>query len=219
MERRLITVPLGPLESNMYILTGESGLFVIDPSVPPEMAESYCNMPGLSKGECKVKAVFVTHGHHDHIKYISEWQDTYPLAKVFFSSNDKDLLGNGFMNCSYMEGSEILYDFKFTNLAGTYGQTIYKDDDISVKVFETPGHTLGSVCFLAAFNGEELLFTGDTVFRGSVGRTDMPGGNAKSIMESVRRIKTLNPALKIFPGHGPASTIGEEIKFNPFFSM
>ena len=83
----------------------------------------------------------------------------------------------------------------------------------------TISHTLGSVCFLAAFNGEELLFTGDTVFRGSVGRTDMPGGNAKSIMESVRRIKTLNPALKIFPGHGPASTIGEEIKFNPFFSM
>ena len=219
MERSLITIPLGPLESNMYIIAGSSGLFVIDPSVSPESAEEFCGMPGLSKGECQIKAIFITHGHHDHIKHIEDWQDSYPSAKVFFSSNDKDLLSNGYMNCSYMEGSEVLYSFKFVNLAGTYGQTVYKDDDISVKVFETPGHTLGSVCFLVSFDGEDLLFTGDTVFRGSVGRTDMPGGNSKMIMESVRRIKTLNPDLKIFPGHGPASTIGEEIRFNPFFSM
>ena len=147
MERGLIVVPIGPLQSNMYIITGESGIFIIDPSVSLEATEEFLreipDFYGISRGKADVEALLLTHGHHDHIKYISEWQDTYPLAKVFFSSNDKDLLGNGFMNCSYMEGSEILYDFKFTNLAGTYGQTIYKDDDISVKVFETPGHTLG----------------------------------------------------------------------------
>ena len=203
----------------MYLITGSTGAYVIDPSVSPEEAESFAKMPGLSKGECQVKAIFLTHGHHDHIKYIGEWIDAYPTAKVFFSSNDKDLLSNGFMNCSYMEGSEVTYSFKFTNLAGTYGFKAYSDTDIEVIAYETPGHTMGSLCFLVKTGGEEMLFTGDTVFRGSVGRTDMPGGSSKMLMESVRRICKFDPALKIYPGHGPDSTIEDEIKYNSFFEL
>ena len=78
---------------------------------------------------------------------------------------------------------------------------------------------MGSVCFMVNLAGEDMLFTGDTVFRGSVGRTDMPGGSAKMLVESVRRIAKLDPELKIYPGHGPASTIGFELRYNPFFSM
>lgn len=219
MECKLIVVPLGPLQSNMYLIAADNGVFVVDPSVSPERTESYCNMPGLSKGECNVKALLLTHGHHDHIKYVNAWQEAYPSAKIFFSSNDKDLLSNGYMNCSYMEGSEIIYDFKYTNIAGMYGQNLIKEDDIEIKVFETPGHTMGSVCFLAVLNGEEMLFTGDTVFQGSVGRTDMPGGSSKDLIASVRRLGKLAPDLVIYPGHGPDSTIGDEIKYNPFFAM
>ena len=219
MERRLITVPLGPLQSNMYLITGDAGIFVVDPSVSPERAEEYCDLPGLSKGECHVRAFLLTHGHHDHIKYVNEWQDAYPNAKIFFSSNDKDLLGNGYMNCSYMEGYEVIYNFKYTNLAGMYGQNLVREDDIVIKVYETPGHTMGSVCFLVTLNGEEVLFTGDTVFRGSVGRTDMPGGSNKDMADSVRRISKMDPTLRIYPGHGPDSTIGDELKYNPFFEV
>ena len=219
MERRLITVPLGPLESNMYLITGQTGIFVVDPSVSPEKAEEFAELPGLSKGECHLKGILITHGHHDHIKYIDEWQDAYPTAKVFFSSNDKDLLVNGYMNCSYMDGYQVLYNFKFTNVAGMYGQNIYKDSDIEIKVFETPGHTRGSVCFLVNNEGDELLFTGDTVFCGSVGRTDMPGGSAKEMADSIRRISKLDPELRIYPGHGSASTVGYEIANKPFFDM
>ena len=219
MDCGLITLPLGPLESNMYIITGPSGVFVIDPSVSPEAAEGYCKMPGLASGECPVKAVLLTHGHHDHIKYIDSWISSYPDASVYFSSNDRELIKNAFMNCSYMEGSERSYDFKFSDLAGTYGQNTYKDDSIEIRTFETPGHTMGSVCFLVNLSGEEMLFTGDTVFRGSVGRTDMPGGSSRMLAESIRRIAKFDPDLKIYPGHGPESTIGYEIRFNPFFSL
>ena len=201
----------------MYLITGSSGVYIIDPSVSPERAEDYTKISGLSKGEAPVKALFLTHGHHDHIKYISDWVKVYPSVQVFFSGNDSELLPNGFMNCSYMEGSEVLYSFKFTDLAGTDGQTAYKDDGIEIKSYETPGHTMGSLCFLADLGSDKMMFTGDTVFSGSVGRTDMPGGSSKLMMESVKKISKFDPDLKIYPGHGPGSTIGDEIKFNPFF--
>lgn len=203
----------------MYLITGSSGVYIIDPSVSPDSAEDFTGISGLAKGDAAVKAIFLTHGHHDHIKHINDWIKAYPSSQVFFSSNDSELLINSFMNCSYMEGSEVVYSFKFTDLAGTHGQTAYKDDDVEIKAYETPGHTMGSLCFLADFDGEEVMFTGDTVFRGSVGRTDMPGGSSKMLMESVRRISKFDPDLKIYPGHGPESTIGDEIKFNPFFGF
>ncbi len=201
----------------MYIVTGPAGAFIVDPSVSPKKAEEFSSIQGLSEGESDVKGLLLTHGHHDHIKYIDEWMAAYPDANVFFSSNDKDLLGNGFMNCSYMEGSETIYSFKFTNVAGMYGMNIIKEDGFEIKVFETPGHTMGSVCYLVSTGDEDMLFTGDTVFAGSVGRTDMPGGNSKELMNSVKRISKFPPELKIYPGHGPASSIGNEIRFNPFF--
>ena len=219
MDCRLITVPFGPLDSNMYIITGSAGAFIVDPSVDPKKAEDVSGIKGLSTGEGNIKGFLLTHGHHDHIKYIDAWQKAYPDANVFFSSNDKELLGNGFMNCSYMEGSETVYTFKFTNVAGMYGMNIFKDGDFEIKVFETPGHTMGSVCFLVSAGEESMLFTGDTVFAGSVGRTDMPGGNSKELMNSVKRISKFPPELKVYPGHGPASTIGDEIRFNPFFEI
>ena len=219
MDSGLITIPLGPLGSNMYLITGSSGVYIVDPSVSPKMAEEYSGINGLSAGDAKVKALFLTHGHHDHIKYINEWIEAYPLVNVFFSSNDNDLVKNGFMNCSYMEGMEVSYNFKYSNIAGTNGWKAYTDDDISVTVYETPGHTMGSVCFLAEFGGKKVLFTGDTVFRGSVGRTDMPGGSSKTLMESIKRISKLDPSLMIYPGHGPESDIDKEIRFNPFFSL
>ena len=154
----------------MYLITGSSGVYIIDPSVSPDRAEEYSGLSGLASGGYPLKAIFLTHGHHDHIKHINDWIKAYPSAQVFFSSNDKELLSNAFMNCSYMEGSEAVYSFKFSNLAGTYGQMAYKDEDVEIKAYETPGHTMGSLCFLVNLGGKKMLFTGDTVFRCSVGR-------------------------------------------------
>ena len=223
MERGLIVVPLGPLQSNMYIITGQTGLFIIDPSVSPERTEDFCsNIPdfeGISKGKAPVNALLLTHGHHDHIKYVEEWIKLYPNAQVFFSSRDKELLESGYWNCSYMEGKETTYSFKYTDLAGKDEWVIYKDSEVEIKVYETPGHTMGGVCFLVSLGGKEKLFTGDTVFNGSVGRTDMHGGTSKLIIESVMRIKTFDPSLAIYPGHGPDSTIEDEMRMNPYFDL
>ena len=203
----------------MYVITGSTGVYIVDPSVSPKRAEEYSGINGLAAGDAQVKALFLTHGHHDHIKYVNEWIEAYPLVNVFFSSNDNDLVKNGFMNCSYMEGMEVSFNFKYSNIAGTNGWKAYTDDDVAVTVYETPGHTMGSVCFLFELGENKFLFTGDTVFRGSVGRTDMPGGSAKTLMESIKRISKLDPSLEIYPGHGPESDIADEVRFNPFFSL
>ena len=219
MERRLITVPYGPLQSNMYVITGPSGVFIVDTSVSPERTEEYCKLPGLSKGECKVKGFLLTHGHYDHIKFINEWMALYPDAQVFFSSKDAELMGKAYMNCSYMDGQQITYDFKYENMSGLDGMYIYKDDNIKIKVFETPGHTMGSVCYFFEQVSGDVLFTGDTVFRGSIGRTDMPGGSMKLMTETLKRVSAFDPGLIIYPGHGPGSTVEDEAKYNPFFDL
>ena len=134
MERRLITVPFGPLQSNMYLITGDAGIFVVDPSVSPQRTEEFSGISGLANGGAEVRAVLLTHGHHDHIKYVSEWQEAYPGAEFFFSSNDSELIGNGYMNCSYMEGQQIKYDFRYTDIAGMNGDSVFSDKVITVKV-------------------------------------------------------------------------------------
>lgn len=223
MERGLIVVPLGPLQSNMYIITGPSGIFIIDPSVSLAKTEVFCStipeLAGISVGKLEVKAFLLTHGHHDHIKFIDAWSKAYPNAEIFFSSKDQELLDSEYWNCSYMEGEDTTYHFKYSDLAGKDDQVIYKDSAIEIKVYETPGHTMGGVCYLVTLGGRRKLFTGDTVFSGSVGRTDMHGGTSKLIIESVMRIKTFDPELPIYPGHGPDSTIEEEIRVNPFFDL
>ena len=201
----------------MYLLTGDAGIFVVDPSVSPERAERYSDVPGLSNGESQVRAILITHGHHDHIKYVNTWKELFPDADIFFSSNDLSLLGDGFMNCSYMEGFKTEYRFDYIDVAGKNGSTVLKEEDIDISILETPGHTTGSVCFLVDLAGKKMLFTGDTVFSGSVGRTDMPGGSSKELVGSIRKISSLDPGLRIFPGHGPDSTVGDEIEYNPFF--
>ena len=140
-------------------------------------------------------------------------------AKTYFSSNDQFLLDDGMRNCSFMEGSQILYDFPFEDVAGKDGQLIFEEGDTLIKLYETPGHSMGSVCYLISLAGKEKLFTGDTVFYGSIGRTDMPGGSYMHMLKSLNRIKDFDPGLCIYPGHGPDSVIKDEIRNNPYFDL
>ena len=190
--------------SNMYLAYVSDEIFIIDPSVDPDSVKE--EIPAVT-------AILITHGHYDHIKYAEKWHQKFPDAPLYMNSADSELISDPRANCSFMDGIVKIFDFPYENPAETLGF-----GSVSIKVIPTPGHTMGSVCYMFTENGTDYLFTGDTVFAGSVGRTDMPGGSYELLKRSVAVLSTFFPLSMIYPGHGPESTIGEECRYNPFFN-
>jgi len=190
--------------SNMFLAYIGNDVFVIDPSVSPD-ALKYDIPP--------VSAILITHGHYDHIKYVDEWHKEFPKVPIYMHPDDDCLLGDAGANCSYMDGINKVFDFPHEKPEGklTFGS-------VEVNVIKTPGHTMGSVCYMFTDGSEICMFTGDTVFAGSVGRTDMEGGSFELLKGSIEKIGRLPSETRIYPGHGPDSTVGYEVKYNPFFS-
>lgn len=196
--------PYGPLSSNMYLLSTDSGVFLIDPSVEPDRLKE-TDLPD------KLDYILITHGHFDHINAVDEWSSAYPDAGVYISEGDMEALTNPNSN-----GSSVFTDHcKYSTVASSI-EELNLD---FLKVISTPGHSKGSVCLLIELEGQKLMFTGDTLFAGSCGRTDLKGGNEAQMLQSLKLLSKLDPDITIYPGHGPASTIENELKNNPFFNL
>jgi glyoxylase-like metal-dependent hydrolase (beta-lactamase superfamily II) len=210
----IITLPYGPLQSNMYLIQGESGFFIVDPSVSPDIVMRRCASVDLSK----IKAILVTHAHYDHISSVFEWMKKCPDVQVFMSDVDVQLLSDPQSNCSFFTGSGSDLTFVSSDVSGLK-QLSSSDDQFDIKAVPTPGHTSGSVTFDVTDkkDGTRALFTGDTIFAGSIGRTDFPTGDISEMYSSIDIIKKYPDELPIYPGHGPSSTVGYEKKTNPFF--
>ena len=193
--------------SNSYIVSDNSGnCVVIDPGSTSDRIIEYI------KSNCKsCKAIFLTHGHWDHIRGVKKILNFDQSIKVYVNQEDQVMLENSRLNCS------IVID---RNSGTINSETIfYENDDILnisesliFKIIETPFHTKGSVCIL--FKKENALFTGDSLFKGSIGRTDLPHNAARKQKESLQIIKSLDANLKIFPGHGDETTLANELKNN-----
>ncbi|MGP1414032.1 MAG: MBL fold metallo-hydrolase [Bacillales bacterium] len=157
-----------------------------------------------------VDGILLTHGHWDHIKGIENILNKFPSCTIFISEEDSDLLINSKDNCS-----EFLGDKGIINIQ----PQIIEDEDVInfnnnlvFKVIATPFHTKGSVCFL--YENEKALFSGDTLFKGNIGRYDLPTSNAKTINESLDKLKSLDPSLTIYPGHGEITNLHYELHNN-----
>ncbi|MBR1797222.1 MAG: MBL fold metallo-hydrolase [Clostridiales bacterium] len=200
----LKTFPRGPLSSNMYLLSTASGIFIIDPSVYPDKLSSE-DMPD------RVDYILITHGHFDHINAIDRWVSLFPDAEVYMASEDIPALTDPYKN-----GSDIFVE------SCSYDTSVRDINELSLDnltVIKTPGHSKGSICFLMEEDGEKIMFTGDTLFAGSCGRTDLYGGSPEKMAESLKLLKEMDPDIEIYPGHGPSSTIKDERRFNPFFNL
>ncbi len=200
---------LGPFQTNTYIAWDEETMnaVVIDPSFTPEHIEEAIRKLGVS-----VKKILVTHAHVDHIAGLSFLREKYPDAKVYMNENDLPYLKSAMLNLSDMLGEGIFCDSP--DCLAREGDEISLDS-MCFEVLETPGHTPGGVSFYEKETG--IVFTGDTLFEGSVGRTDFPGGSMATLVESIReKLFTLPEETHVLSGHGEPTTVGREKKMNPF---
>lgn len=190
MLRKLV---VGPYQANCYILGNKesNGGIIIDPG-----DEVFRIVKEISRNNLLISTILITHGHFDHTAGAGELQR---ITKAPVLIHPLDAPGLNFKPDGH------LHDGQKISL-GAY----------TISVIHTPGHSPGGVCFHAP----GAVFTGDTLFAGSVGRTDFPGGSHHKLVEGVlKKIFPLGDELRIYPGHGPASTIGRERLYNPFFRL
>ncbi len=197
---------VGELQMNCYIFgcakTGEA--VIIDPGGDAELIIATAERIGA-----KVKMVLLTHGHYDHIGGLNAVKAKYGCP-VLIHVADEEALTNPMVNLSALTGADIRCQ---------PADQILDDGDrigvgkLQLEVLHTPGHTPGGVCF----RWENIVFGGDLLFEGSVGRTDLPGGSFDQLEESIiRRIYVLSDETVIYSGHGESTTVGFEKKNNPF---
>lgn len=202
---RIKTLVLGMIQTNCYIVSNEvtKEAVVIDPADHADIIEQY-----IKQNDLVCKAVLLTHGHFDHITAATEFAGDAHVD-IYAHEAEKDLLKDPDKNLSSQFQRErrvipdvLLKDQQILHLAG-----------FEIRVIYTPGHTIGGACYY--FADQEVLFSGDSLFRESIGRTDFPTGNGRLLVESVRnRLMILDDQVKVYPGHGLPTTIGYEKKNN-----
>ena len=197
MKVKLLRV--GPIGTNCYILEDDQTNLaaVIDPGDEPELIQE-----ALEKEGVEVRYLLLTHGHYDHTTAVPALHRVYPQADIYIHQADANGAGSTLVPLAGEVDDLKLYD---------EGDVIRLGDH-EIQVLHTPGHSPGSVTLKV----EDVLFTGDTLFAGSCGRTDLRGGSYEQIMQSLKRLGELKGDFHVCPGHEATSTLERERRSNPF---
>lgn len=208
MERTTFSV--GTFEVNCSIIFENGTALVVDPG-----AEATLVVAKLAKLELKPAAILLTHAHFDHISAVPDLQRRFPGLPVFISEEDAKIVSHPFNQFppDYPPVGE-LKDVRDAKSLKEFLASI--GWQAPVEVIYTPGHTPGGVCYLFADGQSGTLFSGDTLFCCSVGRTDFPGGNSQYMMNSMQLLRDLEGDYKVYPGHGESTTLEYERNNNPF---
>ncbi|NLB60724.1 MAG: MBL fold metallo-hydrolase [Lentisphaerae bacterium] len=201
-------IEVGPFQVNCYLIWGaQRQALVLDPGADAAMLQE-----ALAAKQLTVAAYLLTHGHADHLSALAALQRHHPAPYL-------------------MHAADYRWAFAATNQIPPYyavpqrpptaahliqDDTLWSAADLTCQIITTPGHSPGGLCY--HFATAAILFTGDTLFRGSVGRTDLPGGNGRLLNQSLKKLRRLPPATRLYPGHGPSSTLATELRSNPFLA-
>ncbi|MBP2240872.1 glyoxylase-like metal-dependent hydrolase (beta-lactamase superfamily II) [Cytobacillus eiseniae] len=204
-------LPLGPLQTNCYIVSKENRTCLIfDPGEESEKLIKWMNEKQL-----KPIAIILTHAHFDHIGAVDDIRDTYQIP-VYVHENEADWLSDPALNGSHLFKVGKLIQGKPADHVLT-DETNLTIGDFAFNILKTPGHSPGSLSFY--FAEGNLVISGDALFNGSIGRTDLPGGNHHQLLSSIHEQLLILPEETIaLPGHGPVTTIGREMDTNPFLN-
>ncbi len=208
------TLTLGALATNCYLLSADEGdlplcrkaLLIDAAGTAVEIVEA------ANRSNLEIGLIVTTHGHTDHIECLAELkkQTGAPLA---IHELDAPMLSDAMRS-----GAAV---FGFPHEEASADRVLQEGDSVTIpateiklSVLHTPGHSPGSICLL----GEGVLFSGDCLFAGGIGRVDLPGGDERAMMSSLERLSQLDPALVVYPGHGPSTTLGVEAASNPWLA-
>ena len=201
---------------NCYVVYNENDeAFLVDPGYSLDNGL----IDHIKKLNKNIKAILITHGHYDHIYALKDVLDIYKDAKVYILRDEIEFLTNPSLNLtdekwgefdikpiSFMpENVELLSDGDTFNIAG-----------FNIKVIATPFHTKGSCCYY--LESEKILFTGDTLFFTTIGRSDLPTGSNRTISSSLKKLKDLPNGIKVYPGHGALTDLDREKKYNSYLN-
>lgn len=201
MDFKLKRILLGMVRTNCYVIHNDAAeAIIIDPADLPNKISAFIEENGLTP-----KAILLTHGHFDHIGAAEALRDKYGI-KIYAHEAEKVILTDAGMNLS----NQFYLNYAFD--ADVY----FKDGDqfevgqFKIKAIHTPGHTVGSSCFII----DDVIFSGDTLFYGTHGRTDFPTGSQSQIIRSIKeKLLVLDEDMWVYPGHDMHTTIGDEKKY------